>query len=132
MRFFGPFFSACGLLVLVLAGCSDQGDPLSSVPEGGNGPVSFAAEVLPIFQANCVGCHGGASPTAGLNLTGYAELMNSTSEHSPVVVAGDPDGSYLVKKLEGTEEPQMPPPGPLLTTQIEVIRRWIEEGAEDN
>jgi hypothetical protein len=58
--------------------------------------------------------------------------MSSTSEHSPVVVAGDPDESYLVKKLEGTEQPQMPPPGPLPTSQIETIRQWIEEGAEEN
>ncbi len=131
MKFVGLVITAGGLLVSVLAGCSDRGDPISATP--GSGEVtSFASDVLPVFQAECVVCHGGADPTAGLNLSGYTDLMNSASEHSPVVIAGDPDGSYLVQKLEGTVLPQMPPPGPLPASQIAIIRKWIAEGAEDN
>ena len=52
---------------------------------------------------------------------------------TPRVAPGDPDGSYLIHKLEGTQEEgdQMPQGGPFLdATTIGVIRRWIEDGAQ--
>src|SRR5579871_4388216 len=38
-------------------------------------PPSFHRDILPIFRAACVGCHGGANPSSGLVLTSYAGLM---------------------------------------------------------
>jgi hypothetical protein len=53
------------------------------------------------------------------------------------VVSGNPDGSYLIQKLEGRTSitgRRMPFNGPPYLTdgQILIIRRWIELGAPRN
>ena len=93
----------------------------------------------------CVNCHTsiGRVPPAGLDLTAgnsYSRLVGVSSVERPGVlrvVAGDPDNSYLVHKLEGRSDivgGRMPRgTGPFLTDgQMLVIRRWIAEGAANN
>lgn len=50
------------------------------------------------------------------------------------VLAGDPDNSYLIQKLEGTASGGgiMPPGGALPQTSIDTIRQWITDGAIDD
>jgi hypothetical protein len=50
------------------------------------------------------------------------------------VIPGDPDGSFIIQKLEGRPAPllgdQMPQGGPYLDqSTIDVIRQWIKDGA---
>ena len=92
----------------------------------------------------CTSCHNpqGAIINGGLNLTGagaYNALVNaaSTGKRGAIrVIPGDPNGSYLIQKLEGApgiEGVRMPFTPPYLTTgQIAIIRRWIELGAANN
>jgi len=89
----------------------------------------------------CISCHtaNGRTPSGGLNLDvadPHAALVNVPSKEIPgqrLVVPGDPDASYLVKKLEGTPGivgVRMPFGGPYLSAgQIRIVRRWIELGA---
>jgi hypothetical protein len=91
--------------------------------------VSFALDILPLFVQDCIHCHGGAG---GLGLDSYAGVLAGGSS-GPVVIPGDPDGSLLVQRLEGTVPPQMPLDGPPLTpSEIGRIRQWILEGAQNN
>ncbi|MBE0566834.1 MAG: hypothetical protein IH621_12790, partial [Krumholzibacteria bacterium] len=123
-------------LALLPAGCSDRGaDPADP---GGGGPVavSYAADVQPIWNASCVGCHGG---TAGLELAApgsRAALVGVASTNWPGqrVVPGDPDASVLYRKLtgDGGVGDRMPQGGALDAADIETVRRWIAEGAHDN
>ena len=56
--------------------------------------------------------------------------MLGTSNHGPVVIPGDADNSLIIQVLEGTSTlvPQMPSPSmPLSSTQIDIIRTWIDE-----
>jgi hypothetical protein len=90
----------------------------------------------------CTLCHAGANPAGRLNLSGdvYSALVNKPSSFKPgaiLVIPGDPENSYLYQKLEGTPGivgQRMPRTGgPYLTDgQIQVIERWIEEGAKNN
>ncbi len=92
----------------------------------------------------CTNCHTnqGRNPAGGLNLLGdaaYAQLVNVPSRGRPDVLRvkpGDPDGSYLVHKVEGRSDivgARMPLRGPYLTAgQILVLRRWIALGAPNN
>lgn len=117
-----------------ISGCADLGDP--AAPDGGSGGgagVDFAAQIQPIFDSHCVSCHASpASPSFGdLDLSSYTGLMDSIGPNAPVVVAGDADASYLVKRIEGTVTPRMPLGGsPLSAEQITLIRQWINEGAQ--
>jgi hypothetical protein len=96
-------------------------------------------------RAACVQCHTnvGRTPASGLNLThdaAYAALVGVASVGKPSatrVIAGDPDNSYIVQKLEGAAGivgQRMPRTGgPYLTEgQMLIIRRWIAEGAANN
>jgi mono/diheme cytochrome c family protein len=96
-------------------------------------------------RTSCVACHtaSGRTPAGGLNLTSgnaYAALVGVSSGQRPGVLrvaAGDPDNSYLVRKLEGGPDitgTRMPRgTGPFLTQgQMLVLRRWIANGARND
>jgi hypothetical protein len=96
--------------------------------------VSFAGDVLPVFvSAGCTGCHGG---TNNLRVDTYARLMSGTSDHGPVVTAGNGEGSVIIKKLRGTASfgGRMPASGPpfLDNATIDKISLWITQGAKNN
>jgi len=122
--------------VLALAGCSDEGaDPVAPVPPA---EVSFAAQVQPVFNANCTGCHG-QDGNGGLDLRegqAYGNLVEVASQGYPGqrVAAGDPDSSVLHRKLNGLSGVggQMPLGGALPESDRNLIRDWISEGAKDN
>ena len=94
--------------------------------------VGYETDIQPIFENNCtMNCHfGGGGYTGGLDLTSYENLMLGTSNHGPVIIPGNADGSLLIQTLEGTASivPQMPSNAPPLSfTQIQLIRTWINE-----
>ena len=92
-------------------------------------PVSFRDQVLPVLEQRCQMCHPADGGNSGLALTSYAAL-NKGGKHGAAVVPGDPDASLLVKQITGAK-PAMPMVGePLDAGQIELIRRWITEGAK--
>jgi len=103
---------------------------------------SFANDIQPIFNANCTssGCHN-ASAAAGLNLNqgqAYANLVNldATSESNlKRVLPGDAQNSYLIIKLEGRQNVGGRMPlnrSPLSDVQIQNIKNWINNGANNN
>ncbi len=99
-----------------------------------------------VFTPDCAtsGCHDNTTQAAGLSLanadTSYAEMVgefsNQTGQENVMLVApGDPDASYLIRKMEnaaGITGNVMPPPGRAPTPQAEIdqIRLWISNGAE--
>ena len=97
-----------------------------------------------IFDLNCTfsGCHGGAAPQTGQDLTAgqtWANIVNVRSVENAAlnrVTPGDPDNSYLVWKIEGRPEivGERMPRGrdPLPPEAITAIRQWIADGAQDN
>ena len=108
-----------------------SGNDLPKVYAAEVGPVavSFAEQVAPIFEARCVECHGEESTELGLRLDSYEGLM-AGSDYGTVVEAGDPDGSLLIDMMESGDMPEdgdaVPP------EEIEIIKTWISEGAENN
>jgi hypothetical protein len=97
-----------------------------------------------VFSPTCsnAGCHSGpAGPglPSGQDLSSadasFASLVGVPSVQQPAlsrVAAGDPDNSYLIRKLEGTAgNSQMPLGGtPLDQAVIDDIRQWISDGAQ--
>lgn len=95
--------------------------------------VSYASEIQPIFNNNCAGssCHIGGSAN-GLRLGSYSQLMQGGNSGA-VVDPGNADGSIIIGRLEGTITPQMPfGEQPLSPAQIQAIRDWIDQGAQNN
>jgi hypothetical protein len=108
-------------------------------------PASFTYISSALLRPNCAtsGCHSKLTATAGLRLdtreAGYTLLVGGTSvgPHQPVppqnlVVPGDPARSVLIQRLRASEVYRMPPDGVLPDADIELIERWILEGAQNN
>lgn len=95
-------------------------------------PVSFKDQIWPIFQRNCQGCHQPAKKGGGLLLTGFAVLMKG-GDSGAVIQPGKPDDSPLVRSLLANDDERMPKDAkPLPADQIDLVKKWIAEGAKDD
>lgn len=102
--------------------------------------ATLAAIQANVFTPTCAtsGCHSGTGAQQGLRLDdgfSFDNLVNVASAQVPTmdrVEPGDPDNSYLVRKIEGTASvgARMPFGGPALDQAlIDDIRQWISDGA---
>lgn len=96
--------------------------------------VSYARDVEPLLRSKCQGCHQPAKPQGRFEMTTFAHLLSGGESGSPAVVAGKPDESYLVELITLHDgKAQMPKKGePLSASEIELVRKWISEGATDD
>jgi polyvinyl alcohol dehydrogenase (cytochrome) len=113
-------------------------------------PASWAAIQANVIGPRCAGCHGGSGGLSGLDgcLTGYSVMAGVPSTALPSmkrVEPGDPDRSWLMVKLDGTQDrfdaqcaggfcgSAMPPGAVLLAPeQRAAIRAWIRDGAQND
>jgi formylglycine-generating enzyme required for sulfatase activity len=94
--------------------------------------IDFALEVKPLLESTCLSCHGPEKPKGDLQLMTRA-LAVKGGEGGPGIVPGNPAESPLYKTtiLPPGHDDIMPPKGdPLTKAQTEVLRKWIEQGAE--
>ncbi len=119
-----PHRLASAFALLVLLSSSLTADP----------PVDFNRQIRPLLSNHCLVCHGpdenerasglrlDTQDGAGMDLGGYA-----------AIVPGDPDASELMVRLTTDDDDLRMPPvgkGPSLSDEeIELLRRWIEQGA---
>lgn len=95
-------------------------------------PVSFHKDVWPILQRQCQGCHQPAKKGGGLAVTSCA-LLTKGGKAGAGIVVGKPDESPLIHSLVGEGIAVMPKGGePLPKEKIDLVRRWIAEGAKDD
>jgi hypothetical protein len=103
---------------------------LASVAFTSAAPVSFE-EVRVILEGKCLECHN-PDKTKGKLLMTSREALLKGGESGPTLVAGNPDKSELLKRLNLPKDHEdiMPPKGgPLPAAEIDVLRRWVAEGA---
>lgn len=95
-------------------------------------PVSFRNQIAPLFVEKCVACHGASDPKGQYSLQTFAMLMKEGASTAPPVAAGNLDDSELFRLITSDDAGErMPKEGdPLAPEQIELVRRWILEGAK--
>ena len=95
------------------------------------GAVDFTNEIQPIFEQNCLDCHGPDKSKAGLRLDRRASLLQGGDSGQPAIVPGDAGKSHLLELIKGVDPDYvMPPKGDRLTeSQIASIDAWIAAGA---
>jgi mono/diheme cytochrome c family protein len=92
------------------------------------GAELFDQQVAPILVRNCVDCHNASQRSGGLDLTARDTAL-AGGDSGPVIVADQPDASYLVERVA---EGSMPPAnygGPLKESDVAALREWIGHGA---
>src|SRR6185295_10886618 len=94
-------------------------------------PVDFTLQVKPIINKNCIACHGGVRQKGGFSLLFREEALANTKSGKPAIIPGDADNSEIIRRLTLNDpEERMPyKHEPLSKENIDIIRRWINEGA---
>ncbi len=154
-RLYSVIFTIFSISLLLTAGfitgCGDEGDPVTDTVTGNGGEptdpvvdppvveepaepkVSFKDDISPILAESCAtpGCHV-AGHFTNLDLSTY-DTFKKGGQGGAAFVVGDGKGSLVVKRIDGSQPPQMPPGGPPLDgEQIQLFIDWINEGAENN
>lgn len=135
-------FSVTVAVLLLSSACGQSQAPVVAARAAEEGPFEPTLTAIQenVFDENCIECHAGNRASGGLNLddvqTSYDNLVEVPARQANDLMrvrAGNPDDSYLIHKLEGTQRSgrQMPSGDPALSQEtIDVIRAWIEQGAE--
>ncbi len=85
----------------------------------------FKERVAPIFERNCVMCHGAGLRRSGLDLRSEEAILKGGAR-GPAVVPGDAERSLLYRLIARKEEPAMPMGMDKLTdAEVAVIAQWI-------
>src|SRR5262245_9460841 len=85
----------------------------------------FESKVRPVFEKNCVLCHGGAKIRNNLKLTSRQSLLEG-GDHGPAIVPGDPERSLLIRAVRYSGMFQMPPKGKLDDQHIADLVEWVK------
>lgn len=114
------------LILTILYGCEKAYVQPGVIPE----TVSFSTDIIPIFTTSCVVCHSNGSIFPGLILTpdeAYDQLLTDGT-NAPYMDPSYPESSSLYIRMNS----DMPPSGLVSNNKLEIILKWIEEGAENN
>jgi len=130
-------FAALLSLLAACGGSSETPPPPPPIPSFG-WPAPGYAKVQSIFTASCVGCHGGATPQAGMSLASpgswdslVGKPTTATTPPGTRVVPFDSAGSVLYQRITSANLAfRMPlsPAAPLGQGQIDAVKNWIETG----
>ncbi len=123
------------LLLLSVFGCQPTIEKQqAAIPD----VIDFNFHVRPILSDRCYKCHGPDENSRKGNLRldveqGAFALVDS-SENRYAIVPGDLNHSHLIDRITNTSpDYMMPPPDSKLTLsdrEVEILKRWIEQGAE--
>jgi mono/diheme cytochrome c family protein len=124
---------AGAVAALVVASCVGLAADEAKSAEGSS-RVSFNTEIRPIFAKHCVGCHGGVKEASGLSFI-YRETALAEAESGiAAILPGNAADSQLIERVTDRDPDSRMPPGDhgpaLEPEQIELLRRWIDQGAE--
>jgi hypothetical protein len=119
-------------------GLDSNGNPVTAGSQSIPLAANFASIQANIFTPNCAtsGCHVGTTAPFGLRLdagnsfTSIFEQTSSEDATATLIVPGDADNSYLVRKIQGNAGSRMPKNLPALSAdKIQVMRDWVNNGA---
>jgi hypothetical protein len=121
------------LAVGLFCACGTGQSPQTAIPD----KIDFNFHVKPLLSDRCFKCHGPDDKTreAGLRFDTEEGLFAALTESEGfAIVPGEVENSQLIHRLHSTDPDElMPPPESNLSlseTEIEILTRWIEQGAE--
>ena len=91
--------------------------------------VSYGRDIAPFLEEHCLACHEEEFSNSGLSLA-TAEAMARGGRRGPAIVAGKGRESLIVRFMDGTRQPRMPPKTSVPRDRIDAVARWIDQGAK--
>ncbi|WP_299553728.1 PSD1 and planctomycete cytochrome C domain-containing protein [Seonamhaeicola sp.] len=94
--------------------------------------IGFNEHVRPILNKKCISCHGGVKQSGGFGLVFRDNALGETKSGKKGIVPGRPGKSEMIKRITHADpELRMPPEeAPLTQEEIEILTKWVEQGAE--
>ncbi len=120
-------------LIISFFGCDDtitvQDLDNREIPDSN---VSYSKDIAPVFELKCVSCHGNGTFEGGIDLSKWSGIVDPR-----IVIPGEANTSPLVWSIEWRPGSLRMPPDdspflPLTSKQIQGVKTWIDEGAENN
>jgi mono/diheme cytochrome c family protein len=122
-------------LVAALSAEDAKPDAAALPPAATKTGVTYATDIKPIFDANCVKCHDSTKkPRAGVGLDSLEAALKGGKD-GKIITVGDSAKSGLVLVVAHVGDPDtFMPKGkgakPLTPEEIGLIRAWIDQGAK--
>ncbi len=133
------FVLAAGISFATTASAQDASPSAPPLPPASTKTgLTYATDIKPIFDANCVKCHSGDRPKAHLSLDTLDGILKG-NKWGPILKAGDGTNSVVVKavahQLKDTDGWMPPMPNKagantLTPEQIGLVIAWINQGAK--
>jgi Protein of unknown function (DUF1553)/Protein of unknown function (DUF1549)/Planctomycete cytochrome C len=94
--------------------------------------VDFSRQIRPLLAKQCFSCHGPDKQESGVALHDFAKATSEADSGHKAIVPGSIEASEILRRITSNDPSQrMPPEGPGLSKQqTELIRKWIQSGAE--
>jgi hypothetical protein len=94
--------------------------------------VDFNTQIKPILNKNCIACHGGVKKVEGFSVLFRHEALAPTKSGKPAIIPGHADASEMIRRLTLQDPEQRMPldAPPLKEEEIELLRKWIDQGAK--
>jgi hypothetical protein len=115
-----------GILIALLLCFCGGGDKKTN--NNTSDTITWSGYVQPLLNQKCSPCH-----TTDGSKNFYVTTYELITAKSYIIIPNNPDGSLIIQKLEGTNLPAMPMTGNKLPqAEIDSIRKWITQGAQNN
>jgi len=92
----------------------------------------FSREVRPLLEQHCFKCHGPEKQKGGLRFDAREGAFKTGESGEKAIVPGQATRSRLIKLVSSKDDNErMPSKGePLSSAQIDLLKRWIDAGAD--
>jgi mono/diheme cytochrome c family protein len=97
----------------LLEGQAPAADPIPLPPDGS---LSFTANILTVFEDNCIMCHNATVPAGGFDMSTYQKTVDQI------------DLIMARMELQSGQTGVMPPAGQLDAATLQMIQAWIDQG----
>jgi hypothetical protein len=97
-----------------------------------DGAIDFSREVRPLLEQYCFKCHGPEKQKGGLRLDTKEAAFKPADSGEKAIVPGRASESRLIQLVSSKDDAERMPSksDALSSAQIDLLRRWIDAGAE--
>ncbi len=95
--------------------------------------IQFVRDIQPIFEQNCLSCHGAEKPKGGLVMSTLADCEKGGDSGTSLVSFDAGKSTIYTRTILPDDDDELMPPkkkgGPLAKPEIEKLQLWINQGA---
>jgi hypothetical protein len=94
--------------------------------------VDYSTQIKPILNKHCITCHGGVKKIGGFSLLFRTDALAKTKSGKPAIIPFHPEQSDFIARLTHKDLDERMPyhANPLKKEEIDLLTRWVKEGAE--